>query len=406
MDRNLRKKMWLYSLVGMLTTIVILAFARLSYGVILPFMMDGLEISYKQAGYLGTTSSLGYLCTVMFAGLLAAKWGGKRTILLGISLVTLGLIGLAFTPSYPVTFLFMLLLGIGTSFSYTPLISLLVAWFPAHKGTVIRITTSGVGIGMLLTGMVVPSLESVFNGGWRISWGLFAIISLIAGIVTFLFTKNPPTNSPSSSTQKKTSANEVYKNPKVMIVGAIYGIIGITYIIQVIFIMSFMVEAGLDTKTAGILMALNGILSIFSGPTWGSISDVLGRKKSLMLTLSITAFSMVVPVVYPTLLGFSLHTILISCTITGLFTLIQASSMDHVKPSEMPIAFSYVTFYFAIGQFIGPTIAGWLIEDFGGFKSAFLFSTIFLVIGLLLSIKVKNPESVTKPVASVDVKAT
>ena len=66
--------------------------------------------------------------------------------------------------------------------------------------------------------------------------------------------------------------------------------------------------------------------------------------------------------------------------------------MDHVRPADMPVAFSYVTFYFAVGQFIGPTMAGWLIEDFGGFKSAFLFSSLCLVVGLMLTFKVRNSE--------------
>lgn len=102
--------------------------------------------------------------------------------------------------------------------------------------------------------------------------------------------------------------------------------------------------------------------------------------------------SMFIPVFMPTLLGFSLHIVILSSTTTGLFTLTQASSMDHVKPADMPLAFSYVTFYFAVGQLIGPAIAGWLIEDWGGFKSAFLFSSIILAIGLFLTIKLKNSE--------------
>jgi MFS family permease len=156
--------------------------------------------------------------------------------------------------------------------------------------------------------------------------------------------------------------------------------------------MSYMIESSVDIKIAGRLMALNGILSIFSGPFWGAISDKLGRKISLNLTMALTAFSMLLPVFFPTLSGFTIHTIILSCTSTGLFALTQASSMDHVKPADMPIAFSYVTFYFAIGQFIGPTIAGWLIDDWGGFKSAFLFSAICLACGLILTLKVKNSQ--------------
>lgn len=384
------KRLWVYGLIGMLTTVVVLAFARLSYGIILPFMRDGLHLTYKEAGYLGTTTSLGYLSTIIFAGVLASKWGSKRTILLGISLVTLGLLGLAFTTSYWITFLFMILLGIGTSFTYTPFISLLVAWFPQKKGTIIGLTTSGAGLGILFSGIIVPYLSSVNpENGWRWSWGIFFLIGIIVILLTLFFVKNPPMEMAMDS-KPASSLKEVYKNPKVINVGLIYGIIGITYIVQTIFIMSYMIDSGINTKYAGQLMALNGILSIFSGPVWGSISDKIGRRTSLILTMGLTLFSMALPIFSPTILGFTCHLIILSCTTTGLFTLTQALSMDYVRTADMPIAFSYVTFYFAIGQFLGPTIAGWLIEDGGGFKSAFLFMSLCLVIGLVLTFKVKN----------------
>ncbi|MDE5414507.1 MFS transporter [Alkalihalobacterium chitinilyticum] len=391
MTLNQKKKLWLYSLLGMLTTIVVLAFARLSYGVVLPFMRDGLHITYKEAGLLGTITSFGYVCTVMFAGVLAAKWGGKQTVLLGISIVTFGFIGLTFTPFYSLTILFMLLLGIGTAFTYTPLISLLVAWFPQQKGFVIGLTASGVGVGLLLTGVIIPALNASFPIiGWRLSWGLFAIVSFTVVLLTLLLIKNPPAANSQESNNQQSSPREIYRNPAIINVGFIYGIIGIAYIIQMLFIMSFMIEYGVSATLAGQLIALNGILSIFSGPIWGIVSDKLGRRKSLILTMALTLMFMLLPILYPTLLGFIVHMVGLSCTLIGLFTLIQAASMDQVKPADMPLAFSYVTLYFAVGQFIGPTIAGWLIDDWGGFKGAFLFSSICLSVGLVLCLKVRS----------------
>ncbi|OLO25646.1 hypothetical protein BTR23_24410 [Alkalihalophilus pseudofirmus] len=393
MTKDQKKRMWIYASIGILTTIVVLAFARLSYGVVLPFMRDGLKISYKEAGLLGTVTSLGYVSMVMYAGILSSKWGGKKTILLGISIVTTGFIGLTFTPFYWVTIIFMLLLGVGTAFTYTPLISLLVAWFPQHKGFIIGLTASGVGVGMLLTGIVIPYLNSIYPDiGWRMSWGLFAIFSMIVVTLTLLFIKNPPSDRPSEQSHQHTSPKEIYKNRAVINVGLIYGVIGIAYLVQMLFIMSFMIEYGLDVKLAGQLIALNGILSIFSGPIWGLISDHLGRRKSLILTMALTMTTMLLPIFYPTVVGFTIHIVVLSCTLIGLFTLVQAASMDQVKPADMPLAFSYVTVFFAVGQFIGPTVAGWLIDDFGGFKSAFLFASVALFIGLLLSLKVKSAQ--------------
>lgn len=392
MELKSSSRFWIYVITGMLSTMVAIAFARMSYGVILPYMSESLSLSYKQSGFLGTITSLGYLSLVLVAGIVAAKWGGKKTMLTGISCTTLSFLGLALTQSYAMSIFFMLFLGIGTAFTFTTLISTVTAWFPSKRGFVIGLMTSGVGIGGLTTGFLVPYLNEVFPGeGWRYAWASFSLFGLITLIMIFLFIQNPP-NSESEPTDDNLSSPPasplaIYKNINLILVGLIYGIVGLTYLAQSIFIMSYMIEYGIAPIKAGQLIALNGIISIFSSPLWGYISDRVGRNNALIITSVLTCLAMSVTVLSQSLFGFTLHMILLSSTVSGLFTLVQASSMDHVnEPREMPIAFSYVTFFFATGQLIGPLVSGWLIEDFGGFQTAFLMLTITLAIGVLLSI--------------------
>lgn len=384
-------RFWIYVITGMLSTMVAIAFARMSYGVILPYMSDSLSLSYKQSGFLGTITSLGYLCLVLVAGIVASKWGGKKTILSGISITTISFLGLALTQNYAMTMVFMLLLGVGTAFTFTTLISTITAWFPSKRGFVIGLMTSGVGIGVLTTGFLVPYFDEVFSGiGWRYAWASFSLFGLITLTMIAIFIQNPPeptAEESHNSTSHRTSPLKIYKNRNLILVGLIYGIVGLTYLAQSIFIMSYMLEYGIEAKVAGQLVALNGIISIFSSPIWGYISDRVGRANAIIITCSLTCLAMSVTLISQTLLGFTLHMILLSSTVSGLFTLVQASSMDHVdEPREMPIAFSYVTFYFATGQLIGPLVSGWLIEDFGGFKSAFFMLTVILAIGIVLAV--------------------
>lgn len=399
---NTKMSMWIYGIMGMLTSITVIAFARLSYGVILPFMKEGLQITYQEAGYLGTITSLGYLTTLIFAGMLATRWGGKKTIILGVSLVTIGFIGLSLSFSYWIVMMFMLFLGIGTAFTYTPLISLLAGWFPQKRGVMIGLTASGVGLGLLISGMVVPYFDSVYLGaGWRIAWGMYAVVSILVIILTICFIKDPPTFVNQENPQAKTSPKDIFRNPNVIKVGLLYGIIGLTYIVQIVFIMSFMVDSGLNSKIAGQLMAVNGMLAIFSGPIWGMLSDKLGRRLSLNISMGLALLAMMIPIFLPTMIGFTIHIFIFSSTINGLFTLVQASSMDYVKQEDVPITFSYVTLYFAVGQLIGPTIAGWLIDEWGGFKSAFIFCCVFLIIGVWITFKVKKAEEMQESLTNI-----
>ena len=80
----------------------------------------------------------------MVAGVFAARFGGKQSVLLGLVLVTLGFIGLSQASDYRVLLALMVMLGMGTAFGYTPLISLLANTYPKRRGSVIGFTNSGV----------------------------------------------------------------------------------------------------------------------------------------------------------------------------------------------------------------------------------------------------------------------
>jgi len=135
MSENLsRPPAWLTVATGMLIIIAVLVFARLAFGLVLPAMREGLGLSYQQAGYLGTASALGYLAMVLYAGVVAARRGGRFAVMLGIGVTTVGFVGLSLVPGYLPALALMVLLGVGTAFGFTPLISLVSAWYPKTRG--------------------------------------------------------------------------------------------------------------------------------------------------------------------------------------------------------------------------------------------------------------------------------
>jgi MFS family permease len=391
MNLSKRPPAWLMIATGMLIALVVVVLARLAYGLILPFMREDLGLSYQQAGTLGTASALGYLCLVMFAGVYAARWGGRAAVFLGLALTTAGFIGLSLASNYVVLMVLMAMLGFGTAFGYTPAISLLAGWFPERRGAVIGMVNSGVGIGMLGTGMLVPYLSAADTAtGWRLAWGLFAGISALAVATAFLFLRNPPSIVSASGTPAPVDKSSVYRNRQVIIVGLLYGVIGITYIAQAIFMYSFALDAGVPALTAGKLAALAGVLSIFSSPVWGWLSDQFGRRSSLVASVSLTLIGTLIPVLWPSLPGFAAHFIIVGCTMSGMFTSVLAASAEHVKPAQAPLAMSYVTLFYAIGQFMGPAAAGLVIEQAGGFRAAFAASCVVMGFGVYLSWQLRS----------------
>lgn len=387
-----RPNMVITVLCGTLTSLVVIGFARLAYGVILPSMRADLGLSYQQAGVLSTVTALCYVCFVLAGGLAAARWGAKASIMFGMLTVVAGFVGLAIATNLWLVTLLMGLLGFGTAFAFAPMVALLATWFPEKRGLVIGCMTSGVGIGVLVSGVLVPFLLSTFGAqGWRVSWGMFAGVALLVALMIGLFVRNPPAAAANAAGDLPSEQKWlIYRNPRVLIVATTYGIIGMGYITQTVFMISFMVESGHSEAIAGRFMAMMGLLSIAAGPLWGWVSDLWGRGNALALSIFLVIVAMSLPLIGQTLPYFFFHFLVMGFSINGLFAMIQTSATDQVAPRYIPIAFSFATLFFAVGQFLGPAIAGWLIETTGGFTAAFSLTLLVLSAGFGLTLLIRR----------------
>lgn len=377
-------------LAASLTAMVSIVFARLAYGLLLPSMRAELGLSYREAGNLGTITALGYFLFILPGGVAATRWGARSTIIGGLLLVMLGFIGVALAHAYPLIAVLMFALGVGTAYCFAPMLSLLVTWYPERRGLMIGYMTAGIGAGLFLVGMLIPWLMGVFGTlGWRVSWGLFAVVAAVAALLVLLGARNPPgTGAGARQTQPGAERWRIYRHPRVLTVAVVYGIIGLSYIAQAIFMISFAEASGIARTTAGSLLSMSGLLSVITGPMWGAVSDRWGRGNTLLLTLSLLTVGMALPMFSQTLPAFFCHFLLFGVGINGSFTMVQAASTDQVAPRYIPIAFSYATLFFAGGQFVGPAIAGWLIEA-GGFQAALGFNCAVLVLGIFLSQRIR-----------------
>jgi MFS family permease len=370
--------------VSMLCTLVAVVFGRLAYGLVLPAMRANLDLSYSQAANLGTVTALGYLALLLYAGIFAGRHGGRSAILMGLAVATTGFVGLSLFTTYWMLLLCMVLLGFGTAFTFTPLISLLGAWYPEKRGVVIGFSGSGVGIGMLLAGIVIPAyLDHFGDHAWRVVWAAFAAGGLVTFTLVALVLRNPPRLE--APVKIRAGLASVYRNPHVLRMALIYGIVGMTYIVQTLFMYSFALDAGVPAPVAGQLVALMGLISVFSGPGWGWAADRLGHARALTFCMLMALMATVLPVLHPTTPVFTVHFVLAGISVSGLFTSILAASTSTVKPQHAAMAVSFVTLFFATGQLIGPALAGLLIDWQQDFRLTFTLSALLMGIGAVLA---------------------
>lgn len=388
MPSNKQPNFLLMVLTGALCVIILISFSRLAFGLVLPDMRDGLGLNNSDMANLGTATGLGYLCLVMAAGLFAARWGGRRSVLLGLVLVITGFIGLSQASDYRWLLGLMVLLGCGTAFGYTPLISLLSNSFPNRRGKVLGFVNSGVGLGMLLSGYLVPLISGGELGtDWRDVWVVFAMAASFVWLLAFAVLQEPDIGHMQAVEYLNTAlpSERIYRNRQVIRVGITYGMVGLTYIVQAIFMYSYALDTGLTPATAGGLVSMTGLLSIIAGPFWGSISDRIGHSRCQLICMSLVLVGMALPVIWPVFWVFAIHYFLLGLFTVGMFTSTQAMSTDHVPAAQAAMAISFITVFFAAGQLFGPFIAGAFLEWSESFRLTFTGVCLTLGVGLIFS---------------------
>lgn len=377
-------------------TATALAIARLAFGLLLPTMRAELDWSLAQAGNVGTAASFGYFALVLPAGIIASRYGPRMAIVAGLILITAGCAALGWVDQYLTILFVMLCMGGGTAMLYTPMIALVVGWFPGRRGTIIGVANSGVGIGMLACGFYVPRLIAQHGDpGYRLAWYSFSLFALLLLLLVLVLVKNPPqplSTKPHNIETRSEDRKEVLQSKGIRAIAVIYGILGVSYIVQSLFMYSYTVDSGIDPKRAGVMFSTMGFLSIFAGTIWGTLSDYLGRGNALMLNFLVIMIVTILPVFLPTDTGFIIHYAVSGLAVGGLFTIILAATSECVQTRLIPVAVSTVTIALAIGQLIGPIAAGSIIEWSGSYRPAFVGSSLLMLAGVYFSYRLRLVE--------------
>ena len=396
---------WVVVGTGMLCILACLGFGRFALGMLLPSMAATLHLSYSEMGFISTANFLGYLLSVLVSGELSVRVGTRRLIFAALLVVGASMSLVSTASGFLPVLLLYTITGMGSGATNVPLMGLVSAWFASRvRGRAAGFVSIGSGFAIMFAGRFIPLVNArVGPEGWRTSWQILGgIVILIAFASLFLLRDRPeemglaPVGSGDSATpgrhgpeQKETS---LYRKGILYHLGGIYFLFGYTYVIYATFIVTTLVkERGFPEAVAGNFWMWVGLLSLFSGPVFGALSDRLSRKAGLMIVFSLQAASYLL--VATRLPGIFLH---LSIAFYGLVawsipSIMAAAMGDYVGVRNAAAGFGLVTFIFGLGQISGPAIAGILAERAGSFSGSFYMAAAFAGAAVVLSGFLRKP---------------
>ncbi len=389
---------WLIVIAGCLCIFACIGLGRFTLGMILPSMSDDLGFSYSEMGFIGTANFIGYLSSVVVSGFLVRLFGARLVITAALVCVGASIILLGFSKDFVSATVLYTVTGFGSGASNIPMMALVAKWFVRHqRGRAAGFIVMGSGFAIILSGKLIPYINEHCGAmGWRINWWIVGSMVLLIALFCLLLLRNSPEDVGGSRVEDTGDQSQkrrllLIKDPFAYYLGLVYFIFGFTYVIYVTFIVTLLVkERGVAENIAGNFWSYLGLLSLISGPLFGTLSDRIGRDKALGLVFFSQSLSYILVAAGGSGLSVYLSIIFFGIVAWSIPSIMAALVGDVYGADRTPAVFGFVTFIFGLGQVAGPAIAGLIAEKSGTLSYSFILAFLFSALAVWLSLRIKK----------------
>ena len=331
-------------------------------------------------------------------GMFQDKFSPRPIVFIGGILISLGTFLSRFTSANNPWILWLnygVIAGFGFGMIYTSIIACCQKWFPEKRGFISGLIVASLGIG----GFVFTPIARYFIARYGVldSFTYFGIIFFIVCSFGSIFVINPSTSSNESKNTVKTSKkNIVDVSPKDMVKTMKFYGITLTYmlgcfsgLIIIPFSKIIGINAGLSDMeaTAGVM-----IISVFNSLGrlfWGTSSDKLGRKKTILILLIVTAICMIF-LIFAKMYFVLFFLAVVAFAYGGFLGVFPALTTDLFGLKNIGMNYGLVLFGFGIAALISPIVAGYIKDVTNSFNSAFIIAIVCSLIGLLIFSRIKK----------------
>ncbi len=319
----------------------------------------------------------------------------RRTLLLGLVLVTIGSILGAFAPNAYLLLatrsiegagvIMATVMGPGLVRLHAPLktVNLAVGWWAAYMGM-------ATFIGVFSTALALQQLS------WQIWWAVLAGLTMIPIALVLKFVE-PDKPSGSSAVRMAVSRITITaRSSRVWVSGLIFGCYTVQWMAVVGFLPTIYADFGLSALTGGLASAVVGGLNAVGAIICGGLLHRGINARALLLTgFALMALTSVLTfaITYPP--GF----LWIQILCVGLFSLTGAAIpttatriiVDLAPPGgSAPAAMGLAQQIFNVGNFTGPMLLAAMVSWTGGWSSTWWMTLTFALLGAFLTTRVKR----------------
>ena len=371
---------WRVTLAGLCATLVGIGLARFAYTPLLPVLITEGWFPASQAAYLGAANLAGYLGGALCARPLARRGGAPRVLRGMMALVTVAFFACALPLSFAWFFLWRFAAGVaGGALMVLAAPTVLPHVPPARRGLAGGAIFTGVGLGIMASGTVVPLL---LQAGLVETWCGLGVLSLL--LTALAWGGWPAAEPPPPGAPRRAPA----AGPLLALYVA-YALNATGLVPHMVFLVDFVARGlGQGIHAGARYWVLFGLGAVVGPMLAGALADRIGFGPALRLALVIQALAVALPTVTANSLWLAVSSLVVGAAVPGVVPLVLGR-VHELLPNDAEgqrAAWSVTTMAFALGQAAGAYGLAFLFASGRPYTTLFAVGAAALTLGLVIDL--------------------
>lgn len=317
----------------------------------------------------------------LFWGTVTDRFGPRMVVLTGSCLLAVSLALASFSRTlFEFQLVFGLLVGIGTSAIFAPMMATVTGWFDTKRSLAVSLVSAGMGMAPMTMSPIAAWLISRHD--WRTSLLIIAGIAAVIMIPTSFLVRRPPAleaaaNDPGrvdTDAKEAMTVGEAIRSPQFLILALTNFSCCATHSGPIFHTVSYAMSCGIASLAAVSIYSVEGLAGLFGRLGFGLLGDRFGAKRVLVVGLLIQACGALGYYFTRSLSEFYAAAALFGFTYAGVMPLYSVIIRENFPLRMLGTIIGGCAMAGSLGMASGPLLGGWIFDVRGSYGWLYLAS--------------------------------
>ncbi|MGD0103250.1 MAG: MFS transporter [Rhodopila sp.] len=369
-----------------------------AYTVFLVTFIDDFGWSRAEVSLAYSVSQIVNGVSSPLVGWLVDRLGPRRLILVGGTLLTLGLLANAWaTQLWHIVVLYGIVMTLGANcLGLVVFVPLLSRYFVRNRGMAVSVVQSANGFARAFSAPVATLMISGL--GWRAAYlwqGVFMGVILLPLASLFSGVGQGPRRRASEG--EGWTVRQAVRTPHFWLLFSVYMFTGLGSFLVALHQLAFAVNIGFDKLYAAGVLGMGAFLSLPGVIVTGTLSDYVGREVSAVVTYGTSILGVIFGLMITSPdqhLLLWLHACFFGLTWGARGPAITAKTADLFPGPNLGAILGVITIGTGLGAAGGSWLAGFVFDTTGSYRVAFSLSIVFYVAGSIAFWALRRPPAI------------